>query len=52
MKTLQAIHTYEDSPSTRRFHHRTELHEGFEHLFLHSVVMGRIRLQKSQGGAE
>jgi hypothetical protein len=52
MKALQAIHPHKDSPPAGGFDDRTQLHEGFHHLFLGCVIVGRIRLQKSQGRAE
>ena len=52
MKALQAVHPHEDSPPAGGLHHGAQLHEGFHHLLLGGVVVGRIRLQKSQGRAE
>jgi hypothetical protein len=52
MEAFQAIHSQEDSPPSRWLHHGAQLHESLHHLFLGCIVVGRVRLQKSQGGAE
>jgi hypothetical protein len=52
VKALQAVHSHENPASAGRFDDRAELHESFYHLLLGCVVVGWIRLQEGQRGAE
>jgi hypothetical protein len=52
VKALQAIHSHEDPPPAGGLHHGAQLQESFQHLFLGSVIVGRVRLQEGKGRTE
>lgn len=52
VQTSQAIHSHEDPSTTVRLDDGAQVGQGVQHLLLCSVVMGRVGLQESQGGAE
>jgi len=52
VEAFQTVHPHKNTPPTGGLHDGTQSHEGFHHLLLSRVVVGRIRLQKSQGRAE
>jgi len=52
VEAFHPIHPQEYPAPAGGLHHRAQLHEGFYHLLLCDVVVGRVRLQEGEGGTE
>ena len=51
-EAAEAVHSQENSPTACRFDDRRELGEDLEHGVDRGIVVGRVGLEQSQGGAE
>jgi len=52
VKAFHSVHAQEDSSSPSRLHYGAQPHESLRHFFLGRVVVGRIRFQEGEEGAE